>query len=50
MVPEERKKYFRGILCFPCNSILRVRITVEWLEKAINYLKIFEARGLTAGQ
>jgi hypothetical protein len=28
----------RGILCFPCNSLLRGRVTLQWLENAIRYM------------
>jgi hypothetical protein len=29
----------RGILCFRCNAALRTYITVDWLEKAADYLR-----------
>lgn len=29
----------RGLLCFGCNSILRNRVTVEWLFEAHQYLE-----------
>jgi hypothetical protein len=28
----------RGLLCFPCNSALRVYMTAEWLRQAADYL------------
>lgn len=28
-----------GLLCWPCNSKLSERVTVEWLEKATEYLR-----------
>ncbi len=42
--PEERKMYLRGAICFPCNAILRVRVTVAWLRAAAKYLAAYERR------
>jgi hypothetical protein len=42
MPPEKRKLYVRGILCWPCNSLLRVRVTVPWLQGALDYLSDYE--------
>lgn len=34
----------RGILCFPCNVMLRNRVTPQWLRKAAYYLETAEER------
>lgn len=42
--PEQRKTYVRGVLCWPCNATLKVRITVAWLRGAVKYLTAYEKR------
>src|SRR4051812_49612220 len=34
----------RGLLCFRCNSALRVYMTLEWLRAAVRYLERTEDR------
>jgi hypothetical protein len=34
----------RGVLCFPCNSALRPYMTLDWLERAVVYLRRVETR------
>jgi hypothetical protein len=46
MLPEERRQYVRGVLCWHCNSVLRVRVTVEQLRALADYLqRYFERKG-----
>lgn len=45
MVPEERKKYVRGILCVWDNfRVLRRGITLAKLKNAVTYLESYENR------
>lgn len=44
MPPEERRRYVRGVICWACNSLLRVRVTVAWLRGATKYLLAYEKR------
>lgn len=34
----------RGLLCFRCNTALRVYLTLDWLRSAVAYLERFEDR------
>lgn len=34
----------RGLLCWPCNSLLPVRVNLAWLRRAVAYLERVEAR------
>ena len=46
MVPEERKKYVRGLCCVTCNHFVLTRYgTVEKFRGAAAYLERYEARG-----
>lgn len=29
----------RGLLCFPCNAVLRERVTLEWAYRLVKYLE-----------
>lgn len=42
---DHRRGTPRGLLCFPCNSALRVYMTLAWLRKAVQYLERTEERG-----
>lgn len=43
--PEKRKLYVRGLLCAYCNlRLLRKGWTLEKLENAVDYVKLFEQR------
>ncbi len=45
MPPEKRKLYVRGLLCAYCNlRLLRKGWTLEKLERAVDYVKQYEAR------
>ena len=46
MAPAERKKYVRGLLCFPDNSALRYRIDIVWLNSATDYMRAYIERGV----
>lgn len=40
MLPEQRKKYVRGVLCWVCNNRVLTRgITIQKLENAARYLR-----------
>jgi len=49
MPPEERKNYIRGLLCWTCNAnIVRRGITIQKLENAATYLRIYRERRANA--
>jgi hypothetical protein len=37
---DHKMMYVRGVLCHRCNRNLPTWVTVEWLERAIEYLEI----------
>lgn len=45
MKPEQKKLFVRGILCWTCNHLIVGRgVTIQRLEKALEYMRAFEAR------
>lgn len=45
MLPEERKKYVRGLCCYVCNHRILTRgVTIEKLERAAEYLREWESK------
>lgn len=45
LLPDERKKYVRGLLCYTCNNRLLTRgVTIVKLRGAIEYLERWEKR------
>lgn len=49
MIPEEKRKYVRGLICFTCNTafgrIERRKNPRQLLERIVEYFKIFPIKG-----
>jgi hypothetical protein len=49
MLPEDKKKYVRGLLCFTCNTgfarIERRKNPRQLLERVVEYFKVFPIKG-----
>jgi hypothetical protein len=45
MIPEEKRKYVRGILCTHCNRFYLAKgITIEKAKNIVKYLELHESR------
>ncbi len=44
MLPDEKKKYVRGLLCSQCNQFLIGKNTLDSARKVVYYLEKFEER------
>jgi len=44
MTPEEKKKYFRGLLCIVCNRFRLAKIDLEIARKIVSYLESYHSK------